>query len=217
MKIRVALVVLFLSAGVSVADVMTLPLILDSGWDASVSDPEDVHIVVDDISRAPGNEYVLISITKNFDDINTPVVIDFQSRVVSQQPFVGPVDIVRISGEDIFNGTGVDWTRYHWEITNVTGGTAVFADPGNFSVAPFDTKNLTVHTLEAFGGQPVFDGTTFAPGQNSGPLDIVTVADAGQLVGFTLVQYPIPEPATIAVLVLGGLVVLGRRRRRRRA
>ena len=98
MKIRVALVVLFLSAGVSVADVMTLPLILDSGWDASVSDPEDVHIVVDDISRAPGNEYVLISITKNFDDINTPVVIDFQSRVVSQQPFVGPVDIVRISG-----------------------------------------------------------------------------------------------------------------------
>jgi len=205
MKIRIALVVVFLSAGVSMADVMTLPLVLDSGWDATINDSENVDIVVDAINVV--EDYVVIEIFKNFRDFDTPIVIDFESSP-------NAVNIIRISDENIVNLTGVDWTDYHWEIINVTGGTATFADPGDFSVAPFDTKVLTLDTLDAFGGGPVLDGSVFAPGQNSGPLDIVTDPAGVELVSFTLVQYPTPEPATLAVLALGGLVLLRRRRRR---
>jgi len=205
MKIRVALVVLFLSAGVSMADVMTLPLILDSGWDATINDTENVGIVVDAVSTV--EDYVVIEIIKTFRDF-TPIVIDFQARA-------NAVGTIRISDETIVNLTGVDWTDYHWEIVDVQGGTATFADPGDFSVAPFETKNLTLSTLDAFGGGTVpGNGAVFAPGLNSGPLDIVTDPAGAGPVSFKLVQYPTPEPATMTVLALGGLIALRRRRRK---
>ena len=220
MKARSTVVVLLVSAVLSLAGAsqaaeitvsLTIPpQALDSGWDATYEDNGDIGIPVPvDAIDLTGNGYVVIEIIKTFRDFNTPISIKFEQRLADA------VDVIRIAEEAVTNLTGVPWTDYHWKLIDVTGGVAFFdtTDPGNFSVSPFTNKNLQSDLLEADGGV-VPAGGLFAPGYGSGPLYIVTDPAGQQMVNFTLVQYPTPEPATMSVLVLGAAALLIRRRRR---
>ena len=218
MKARLALAVLLVVSinAVALSDTTTVQLIIpdvpkDSGWDAIFDSAVNVGIPVpvDDIVFDGNGGYVVIQIEpKTFRDF-TPIAIRFQQRLVDA------VRVIRIADESIMNLTGVEWTDFHWELRDPVDGVAVFdaSDPGSFSVAPFTNKDLTLTALYADEPGAVPAGTLFSPGVGSGPLYIVT--DPGQgLMSFTLIQYPTPEPGTMALLALGGVVVLWRKPRK---
>lgn len=209
MKARLALAVLLVASinPVALSDTVIVPLDHGSvsGWNA-IFDDDVAGVVVDVVT----DDYVMIQIEpKIFLDF-APIAFTFQQHLPDA------VGVIRIADESITNATGVEWTDFHWELmVDSVNGTAVFddTDPGNFNIAPFTNKDLHPATLDADAGI-VLPGGLFSPGHGSGPLYIVT--DPGQeLLRFTLIQYPTPEPVTMAMLALGSAAVLMRRRRRK--
>ena len=211
---------LLAAGGVASADTI-IPLTLDgqdSGWDAIVCGNTD--IVVD----AVGGDYVLIEIAKVFDTpptggLFTPNTILFRQRLDD----ASTVASIRIADEIIYNGTGAEWTDYHWQ---VVGCAAAFdridTDNSNFSTDPFTNQTWgpaqigwdADHpaTLDVDGGV-VDDAGLFMPGMASGTLFIdVDLSECNS--NFSLMQTPTPEPGTMMLLGLGGMLALLRRRRK---
>lgn len=93
------------------------------------------------------------------------------------------------------NQSGVTWTGYELHLS----GTGVsFVAPA--SSTRFLTSNVTANLIEFFSPNSVPHGDT---------VDLefyVHMASAGSL-NFTVTQVPIPEPATVGMLVLGGVLV----------
>lgn len=192
---------------------------LDSGWDAILADNANSGVIVD----AVGADYVLIEITKIFHDapsggVFTPNLIGFRQRLDD----ANTVATIRIADEFILNQTSAEWTDYHWEIIGAAAAfDKVATDAGGFSTAPFTVKSWgppqtgwdANHpaTLDVSGGVVSSPGV-YLPGSSGGSLHIdVDLSPAKS--DFTLKQVPTPEPSTLALLVLGGLLALARRRR----
>lgn len=106
--------------------------------------------------------------------------------------------------KEIENASGVTWTSY--EVTLDGSGGAEFVTGGAASDL---YTNITEDTLKIVYSEPgaVPHGTTVTI-----EFDI-NVPTTG-FFGFTLSQMPIPEPATLGLLALGGAFVLTRRKRR---
>ena len=101
--------------------------------------------------------------------------------------------------KSVENQTGVPWTGYE---LHLSGAGVSFVPPTVSS--HFLTSNLTANLIEYFSPNPVPNGDTVV-------LDFyINVAEAG-LFSFTLTQIPIPEPATLGLLALGGLLLRRRR------
>ncbi|MCY2927998.1 MAG: PEP-CTERM sorting domain-containing protein [Planctomycetota bacterium] len=214
-------VCLLASAAVSQGALVTVPLKdafgVDSGWDAILSDDIHTGIVVDKVTST----YVRIEIFKDLylpaeNGQFPPHVIQFHARVGAAPA----VSTIRITDETIINDTGSPWLDYHWAVSGAAASfNKTLTDASGFSVTPFQAKAWgptsydTDHSnsLGAFSGLiPV--GGSYRPGLDAGELyiDVLSNVDSRD---FTLMQYPTPEPATLATLVLGGAGVLARRRR----
>jgi len=185
---------------------ITIPL--GGGWEAQVPNLSQVSINVDSVT----SEFVAIEISKDFTEpyngIGFPGLSILFTQVAADA--VTSPRIV-ILDESVTNLTGSDWTDYHMAIDS--GGEVEFdiAASLGFSMAPFTNQLLTLTTLDADGGV-VFNNSSFFPG--AGPGELVMFADlSGDPVSFSLIEFPTPEPATLALLVLG-LGCLKRRRSR---
>ncbi|HKQ49175.1 MAG TPA: PEP-CTERM sorting domain-containing protein [Phycisphaerae bacterium] len=186
---------------------ITIPL--GGGWEAQVPNLSQVSISVDSVT----SEFVAIEISKDFTEPYDGIGFPGHSILFTQvaaDAVTSPRII--ILDESVTNLTGSDWTDYHMEIGS--GGEVVFdiAASLGFSMAPFTNQLLTLTTLDADGGV-VFNNSSFFPG--AGPGELVMFADLSgeEAVSFTLTEFPTPEPATVALLVLG-LGCLKRRRSR---
>ena len=124
-------------------------------------------------------------------------------------PAIGP-DQVIMSGEtnvdptfhvvkDILNNTGITWTGY---TLTLTGPGATFGPTASSS----HFGDITVSSNEIVFSQPLS-----VPHGDTVSLEFdINVATVG-LFEFTLTQNPIPEPATLALLSLGGIFLRRRR------
>ncbi|MBA7554762.1 hypothetical protein ES705_47393 [subsurface metagenome] len=143
-----------------------------------------------------------------------------------QQVSADAVSQIIIADEIITNSTGVDWTDFHWELLN--GPDAVFDSAATlaagFYTSPLDNKTFgsgdTSLMVDGFGLGPggsdavVAAGAVWFPGDGAtnGELFIDVVPSAQEpYTVFTLKETPTPEPATLGLLLIGGLALLRRR------
>lgn len=206
------------------SDAWAAPIPLGGGWQANVSDPASVSIVVDLI----GPDFLAIQISKDFTDppgvggVFPPQLIDFQ-QIDADANTVSRIVIV---DESVTNLTGVDWTDYHWAILD--GTDAWFNVPLSqaWTTDPFTSKTFSdplndfndpdkATDLLADGGL-VLHNSSFFPGAAPGDGELVIDVDLGGVdpLSFTFKQFPTPEPGTacLALLAFGGLLVTRRRR-----
>lgn len=145
--------------------------------------------------------------------------------ILFQQTAYPAATSIVIDDEIIKNSTGADWTDFHFDILN--GSDAVFDEaataasggplPIGFYIAPFTEAAFTpdLMRLDIWGGV-LGDGETWFPGNGAldGQLwiDVVPKQNEPYTV-FTLKETPTPEPATLSLLVLGGLALIRRSRK----
>ena len=140
---------------------------------------------------------------------------------------LGPIDITfntansggpntYVVGEGITNNVtpAVTWTDYHEQLGSGTGNNFVPAAANVSFALPDNNSNFSVMTLAP---QTIdMSGGTVTPGNTLSVGFDVTVPDQVGTNGitFTLRQFPsVPEPASLSLLGLGALSLLGRRRR----
>lgn len=205
----------------------------NSGWRIFGPSHYDLEVSVDGEGDANGVQWVAITISKNFrfgpdplTGLYPAIELDF-----SQMDGVAPENLatrIIIQSELINNSTGTDWTDYHWKLfgheiarfnRDLTNPTADFEEDGwwldAFSEFAWDyDAEHDIDMLNAWNGV-VPDGEAFFPGSGSGSLVIDVTLDGQSTPDtavFKFVQTPTPEPATISLLVLGGAVLLSKRR-----
>jgi hypothetical protein len=192
----------------------------DSGWSVELTDNIHSGVTVDSITSTN----VIIEIGKTFwtgpqNGQFTPNLINFIQRLDSAHT----VPSIWITSEAITNGTGVDWTDYHWEIQ---GSAAAFnkdlTDASGFTIGPFVNRTWGAPpvgqpshsmTLDVDGGL-IANGETYFPGSTHGRLYVDADLTGADAVQFTLKQYPTPEPCTMGLLLLGSAGALALRRRK---
>jgi hypothetical protein len=197
-------------AGVAMAVVpawsATIPLGANSGWSASLAGAATgINVVSSD------GQTLVVSITKNFGapDITGQIPI---AQVTFIQTGTTAVSRITIQSEDIANNSGVNWTAFRWSIFET--GVAMFNTDSSWNISPFTTPTWqginggNASTLEATDGT-VSAGTAYEP---SGSLLIDAVAPENGHVRFTLKETAIPEPTTLALLAVGGLLLRRRGR-----
>jgi MYXO-CTERM domain-containing protein len=190
---------------------------LNGGWRASWDDALDGF--VDIYSHGVVGDAVFIEKSAEFRDgpaggVFAPIDIVFTP--------ISPnaVGSIVIDDEIIHNSTGADWLDFHMELI---GDAAVFDDvstegsggpgPIGFSVDPFTVAAFSgdLRRLDISGGV-VPDGTSWFPGVAGGQLWIDVAP--GIVTTFTLRETPsVPGPGSLALLALGGLLTIRRRRR----
>lgn len=185
---------------------ITIPL--GGGWEATVPSLSQVGINVDSVS----DQFIAIEISKDFtepyDGTGYPSLSILFTQVAGDAVTAPQIVIL---DESVTNMTGSDWTDYHMQINSAGDVEFDIAASLGFSMAPFPISVFTPTTLDASGGV-VFNNSSFFPG--AGPGELVMLADlSGDPVSFELEEFPTPEPATVAMLVLG-LACLKRRRSR---
>ena len=193
----------------------------DSGWLAAVNEDWDIGVVVDDIT----DEAVIIQIIKRFlgepDEFGLMPAMYIEFIKNSEQA----VGQIIITDEFITNDTTEPWIDYHIEL-----GVSIYDPETGFSLDsdPSGDQFATVVLSGSDGhnGLPTRidfsdglvpnnpeDQDDFRPGYHSGYMIIVVDPEMQVEQRIVLKEYPtIPEPATLALLLLGSLAMLTRRR-----
>ncbi len=190
----------------------------DSGWQASFADGDMVTLVVDAVTD--GAVFI-----EKFVDFQGPigpggllpsVNIDF----VQTGSDANTVSTIVIVDEVLTNLQGADWGGFLWTIPDK--GEAFFnvSDSSGFSTSPFGNATFSAFssndgnlasTLIATGGT-VANGETYFPGAGAGELYINVDLGQADVTSFVLKERPVPEPACLVLLAIGGLAVVRRRR-----
>ncbi len=196
-----------------------------SGWQVQWDDQLNptISIVVDSVS---GNT-VVIEKQAEFHGAPpggiTPIAITF----VQTQP-TNVTNIV-IEDERLFNGNGVTWTDFHMDIADSgdanfnVAATNASAGGAGFNIFPFTQRSFGNSgsgpntSFDVSGGPGVPAGQSWTPGtgpQGDGQLWMSVNPHAqAPFTVFTLKERPtIPEPASLSLLAIGGLALLGRKR-----
>ena len=141
-----------------------------------------------------------LDLTKVFDSVN-PIVLTF---TVAHD--TGPGNPYNIT-EHITNNTGVDWTDFHFTITEPDHGSGVVFTSFNSSTL----SGFTLDSPPSSGPRDLNFTGSLVNGNEAHALFNISPFDpgAGNTTTFTLTQVPtIPEPETYAML-LAGLGLLG--------
>jgi hypothetical protein len=186
----------------------------DSGWSVEIPDEfgSVVEITVDDVDLEAGT--ITIEKGARFFEIESLPVLFRQDEADS------PITKIIIADELLVNSTSDPWIGFRMQLVGF--GAAEFdpAESAGFDVDPFtdmtfSNGNKTV-TIHDGGVVPV--GGIWTPGltplSDGGELVInVTPATGEPLVQFFLKETPIiPEPATVALVALGAIALVRRRR-----
>ena len=145
--------------------------------------------------------------------------------ITFRQTQAAAAEYIVIDDEILTNSTGYDWTDFHFILLD--GPDAVFDPtktassggglPIGFYIAPFTEAEFAVDLkrLDIWEGT-LLDGETWYPGDgaSNGQLWIdVTPMAIEPFTVFRLKETPTPEPATVALLGLGALAILARKRK----
>jgi hypothetical protein len=201
----------------------------NSGWQASWD--SSLNPFVDVAVDAVTENAVFIQKTAEF--IQGKVPAGFPTIPITfTQIKADAVKQIVINDEVITNSTGSDWTGFQFQLLD--GNDVAFnpdmtnasAGGNGFSSSPFDNQIFGPDNqaylvdglgLSSGGGNAVIaDGTQWFPGDGAhdGELYIDVVTGDGSLEDpftvFTLKETPsfVPEPSTICLLVMGGLILL---------
>jgi hypothetical protein len=180
------------------ADIVTLG---GSGWQASWDDSLDPFLEIHFVDQV--GDSVIIQQGAEFTQGPDEFGLFPSIPVTFQQVAPSTVNQIVIADEILTNSTGVTWTEFHWDLL----GDAVFYSGPGFIVPP-NWHFCPDGTCIWVDGIVVPDGTSWFPGDGAtnGNL-IIEVESTGSTV-FTLDQYPVPEPGTLALLALGAIGVL---------
>ena len=222
----VCLSVLCFVAGAAQAGMIVLGT---SGWQASWDVSLDPYVSVTVDSETSSAVY--IEKAAQFTQAPGPGGFQAISIQFTQISYPAVTQII-INDESLTNQTGVDWTDFHFEVLD--GPNAAFnsaltdasAGGTGFTTSPLDNQTWgagdTSFTVDGFGlgaggtDAVVAAGTDWYPGNGAldGELfiDVVPSENAPYTV-FTLKERPTPEPATLGLLLIGGLAILRRRSR----
>lgn len=190
----------------------------DSGWSAAVDSEWDITFTVDDLTERA----VIIGIQKRFTGepdeygLMPAMYVDF---IKTSEEAVGQIII---TDEYIVNDTSEVWTDFHIELTGSSNPLAGFCNQCIPSGDRFETVVLS--GSDGYLGLPTrfdfLDGLVtnidgedyFRPGYAYGAMVIIVnpEMEVGQRI--FLKEYPtIPEPATLGLMLLGGLLLLRRK------
>lgn len=217
----VVLVVCFLMT-VSVANAVIVKD-LGNGWQASWDDSLAglVDVTSHGIVNVGGDDVMVIQKTAEFTQGPAPLTGLFPSIPIAfTQTGATTVDFFAIDDEIITNSTGVDWTDFHMEVLD--SGDALFdpaktalsggSGPIGFTISPFTQAEFSPDNqqLDIWGGV-VADGEQWFPGNGATNGNLWIQLNPTGTTTFTLKETPTPEPATMMLLGLGGLVYLRKR------
>ena len=221
-KTLIALSVLCISLGWGVSPVQATPVALidgdghDSGWTVesggAALDLLAGNIIDVDLSAKTAT----ITVAKEFgppeEFLGTIIPAVGSLTFVETDVNGDKINKIIIQSETIDNNTGVAWDRFAWYVQPTGAAEFNAAESSGWTEASFSSWSFdTANELVASNGS-VANGATFSP---SGGLVIDINLDSSTApLSFTFKQHT-PEPATLAVLFIGGLTVLSRRFRRR--
>ena len=218
-----AILILVLFGACLPAGAANIVVDIGGGWQASWDG--DLYPTVDIISDGVVGDWLFIEKSAEFTQGPQSGIFPSIAIVFQQIDPNSTVTNIVINDEIVTNSTGVEWTDFHFDLLDgldaqfnpaasaVSGGPL----PIGFSIAPFTEAEFSpnLKRLDIWGGV-VADGQAWFPGDgpSDGQLWIDVVSDPNDLTLFILKETPTPEPATMCLLVIGGLAMLRRRQRK---
>lgn len=197
------------------------------GWVVSWPDSQQTTVALDGVSA--DGQTATLDVTAILDasriqiaDLINPLVLTFQQTKADAAPYL-------VLNTSITNQSGLPWDGMSFKV--VQNQSAAFYGAGmhigdgtpNDSVAPYDSAQFnSTYRILSFGDGSLDDGHSFITNSKIGQIIVAAPTtphtgsgDFSLKVGATLGAKPqVPEPGSAMVFVLGGLVMLGDRRRK---
>jgi MYXO-CTERM domain-containing protein len=180
---------------------------LGAGWQAEFDAPVTLVVTYVDLE-------LRILVAEKFADVANldPLDITF-TQTSDPTTDVDTADRIIITEATITNDTGVGWISF---TDTLIGDVATFneAASAGFASSPFDTAVFDPNGHEVvFTGGVLLDGAVWNPGVGPGGLRIDVDLSSNTAASFVLRQqaFPVPTPGSVALLAIGGLLLIRRR------